>query len=179
MAQPYVGEIRLFGGNFPPAGWAFCDGQLMAISEYDTLFNLIGTTYGGDGQSTFGMPDMRGRVPVHMGTAAGQTYVIGLQAGVETVTLTQTTTPQHTHLMSTNASPGAFDKASGSTIFSDLGPSGVAMNAYIPFTGTNQVVLSGQAVTATTTGNQPHDNMQPYLGVNFIISLYGIYPSQN
>ncbi|CAN5376340.1 tail fiber protein [soil metagenome] len=178
MGQPYVGEIRLFGGNFAPAGWAFCDGQLMSIADNDTLFNLIGATYGGDGQNTFAMPDMRGRVPVHMGTAAGQTYVIGQAAGAEAVTLTQSTTPQHTHPMMSNNTPGAFDKASSTTVLADLGPAGVIVNAYIPYDGTNQVALSGQSVTAAG-GGQPHDNMQPYLGVNFIISLYGVFPSQN
>jgi microcystin-dependent protein len=105
MAEPYLGEIRMFGGNFPPLGWAMCDGQLMSISENDTLFNLIGTTYGGDGQSTFGMPDLRGRVPSHQGSKNGQTYIIGQMTGVESVTLPQQL-PQHTHPFAAST-PGA------------------------------------------------------------------------
>src|SRR3954468_21133588 len=100
MADPYIGEIRMFGGNFAPAGWAFCSGQLIPISENDTLFNLIGTTYGGDGQSTFALPDLRGRVPIHMGTGPGlSTHIIGEAAGVESVTLLTQNMPPHTHAM--------------------------------------------------------------------------------
>src|SRR5947207_8300902 len=105
MSQPFIGEIRMFGGTFAPAGWAFCDGQLMSISENDTLFNLIGTTYGGDGQETFGIPDLSGRVPVHQGTSAGVTYVMGESAGVETVTLTSNQMPIHTHALVSTATP--------------------------------------------------------------------------
>ena len=176
MSNPYIGEIRIFAGNFPPAGWAMCDGQLLPISEYDTLFNLIGTTYGGDGQNTFGMPDLRGRVPVHMGTKNGQTYVIGQQTGVPTVTLTSTQLPQHTHPMYAVSSAGAVSTPTTQTMLSDQGPTGTTLNAYTPYTGANQIALSA-ASTTPAGGNQPHDNMQPYLGLNFIISLYGIYPS--
>jgi microcystin-dependent protein len=179
MSQPYVGEIRIFAGNFPPAGWAMCDGQLMAIAENDTLFNLIGTTYGGDGQETFGMPDLRGRVPTHQGSSGGQTYVIGQQTGVETVTLTSQQLPQHTHALVSSATPATLDKPSSATIFADMGPAGnTQVNAFIPYTGASQVTLSAASVSPVGN-NQPHDNMQPYLGLNFIISLYGIYPTQS
>lgn len=178
MSQPYVGEIRIFAGNFPPYGWAMCDGQLLAISEYDTLFNLIGTTYGGDGQSTFGMPDLRGRVPVHQGSKNGQTYVIGQSTGVETVTLTSTTMPQHTHPLYAVSAPGNASTPTTQTMLSDQGPAGTVLKAYAPYIGTNQVALAA-ASTTPAGGNQPHDNMQPYLGLNFIISLFGIYPSQS
>src|ERR1700745_1125064 len=108
MAQPYVGEIRMFAGNFAPAGWMFCEGQLLPISEYEPLFNLIGTTYGGDGQSTFALPDLRGRVPVHMGTGGGlSTYTIGESGGVESVTLNQQQIPVHNHMVYTNNNQGS------------------------------------------------------------------------
>lgn len=178
MSQPYIGEIRIFAGNFPPAGWAFCDGQLLSISENDTLFNLIGTTYGGDGQETFGVPDLRGRVPTHQGSNGGQTYIIGEMAGVETVTLTTNQIPQHTHALIATATPASVDKPSGQSIFADMGPTGVNLNAFIPYDGTTQVTMSTASVTPVG-GNQPHENMQPYLGLNFIISLFGVYPSQN
>src|SRR5579859_1593935 len=114
MSDPYVGEIRMFGGNFAPAGWAFCAGQLMPISQNDTLFNLIGTTYGGDGQSTFGIPDLQGRIPLHMGTSTtGTSYQIGQAAGVEQVTLTQQQIPQHNHLLSASQDGGTTGAPAG------------------------------------------------------------------
>jgi microcystin-dependent protein len=173
MSAPYIGEIRIFAGNFNPNGWAFCDGALMAISENDALFNLIGTTYGGDGQSTFGLPDLRGRVPIHMGTLSGTTYVIGQNGGVESVTITTQTMASHNHpLLATNAnsvlSPANAELAvvSSSQQGIVLYNSGGAPNTNLNPTGFG---LSG--------GNQPHDNLQPYQGLNFIISLFGIYPS--
>ena len=179
MGQPYIGEIRIFGGNFPPAGWAFCDGQLLAIAEYDTLYNLIGTTYGGDGQNTFGVPDLRGRVPVHQGNGPGQTYVIGQMGGSETVTLTAQQMPQHTHSLVSTSTPATTSTPTGQSIFADIGPAGISsLNAFVPYTGTNQVALNANSVSLAG-GNQPHDNMQPYLGLNFIISLYGVYPTQS
>ena len=169
MAQPYIGEIRMFGGNFPPLGWAFCNGQLMPISENETLFNLIGTTYGGDGQETFAMPNLQGRVPIHQGTQAGTTYIMGEAAGVESVTLTTGQMPAHSHpalaanAMATNPSPSGNDLATPATnrIYSHVAPS-TAMAA-------NSVQPAG--------GNQPHENQQPFLCVSFIISLFGLYPA--
>uniref|UniRef100_B0SX68 Tail Collar domain protein n=1 Tax=Caulobacter sp. (strain K31) TaxID=366602 RepID=B0SX68_CAUSK len=179
MGQPYVGEIRIFGGNFPPSGWAFCDGQLMAISENDTLFNLIGTTYGGDGQETFGIPDLRGRAPVHQGTQAGTTYVIGERAGVESVTLTANQMAQHTHPLMAASTAGSVGTPTGQTMLSSMGPTGISLNAYLPYDPANEQVALTPASLTPVGGNQPHDNMQPYLGLNFIISLYGVFPSQN
>lgn len=179
MSQPYVGEIRIFAGNFPPAGWAMCDGQLMAIADNDTLFTLIGTTYGGDGQSTFGMPDLRGRAPVHSGTSSGQTYIVGQSAGVETVTLSSQQMPQHTHSLVSTATPATTNVPTNATIFADIGPAAINnLFAFKPYDGSNQVTLNATSVSPVG-GNQPHDNMQPYLGLNFIISLYGIFPSQS
>jgi microcystin-dependent protein len=170
MGTPYVGEIRMFGGNFAPVNWMFCNGQLLPISEYDTLFNLIGTTYGGDGQSTFALPNLQGRLPVHMGQGSGlSSYVIGQSAGVETVTLTTNQIPIHTHVPlsrgagSESPNPaGMLWGATDAAAYATPPPSGAFMNA-----GT--IGLAG--------GNQPHDNMPPYLTINFIISLFGIYPS--
>ncbi len=179
MTQPYIGEIRMFGGNFPPSGWAMCDGASVSISENDTLYNLIGTTYGGDGVNTFNLPDMRGRVATHQGSKNGQTYVMGQMTGVETVTLISQQLPQHTHPMYAAGTAGTVSTPSTTTMLSDQGPTGTGINAYLPYDAANTQVALTAASTTPVGGNQPHDNMQPYLGINFIISLYGIYPSQN
>jgi microcystin-dependent protein len=172
MAQPYVGEIRMFGGNFAPAGWLFCDGSLLPISENETLFNLIGTTYGGDGQSTFALPDLRGRIPIHMGQGAGlSSRTIGENGGSESVTLTPAQLANHSH-----AFPASTSAAS----------SGDPLNAVVADTGTASVysmsnpnVAMNPSVIAVAGGSQPHDNMMPFECVSFIISLFGIFPSQN
>ena len=165
MGTPYVGEIRLFAGNFAPLGWEFCDGRSLAISEYEVLFNLIGTIYGGDGQSTFNVPDLRGRVPVHQGPQD----VIGSRAGVESVTLATAQIPAHRHAMVASTSVGNVNNAGASVL---------AVSASIPLYVEDGV---DSALAATSVqpvgGNQPHENMQPFLALNFIISLYGIYPS--
>jgi microcystin-dependent protein len=171
MAQPYVGEIRMFAGNFAPAGWMFCDGTTLPISENETLFQLIGTTYGGDGESTFNLPDLRGRVPVHQGTspATGTNYTLGEQAGVETVTLTTQQSPQHTHALMATTKVGTQANPGGNLLANSQGP-----QPYIQESPDGS--LNAQALTAAG-GNQPHENRQPYLGINFIISLFGIFPS--
>ena len=164
MAQPYVGEIRMFGGNFAPAGWMFCEGQLLPISENETLFQLIGTTYGGDGEETFALPDLRGRLPMHQGGG----FILAEMGGVEEVTLTVNQIPSHTHAMlasndiPTGLSPGG-------------NVSGQAANK-IYRAGAPSLFLNPNAV-APAGGSQPHTNMQPYLCVDFIISLFGIFPS--
>ena len=171
MSQPYVGEVRLVGFTFAPVGWQLCNGQLVAISENPTLFNLIGTTYGGDGQSTFALPDLRSRIPIHEGTGAGQTYVIGQSGGVETVTITSSTYPTHTHSLlesTSNTSPvanPAGDAVGGSlNIYTNLAP---------------DAPMSNSMIGMAAGGNQPHDNIQPYQAMNWIISLFGVYPTQN
>lgn len=172
MGQPYVGEIRIFAGNFAPAGWAFCEGQLVPISENDTLFNLIGTTYGGDGEETFALPDLRGRLPVHMGTGPGLSpYVIGQLGGTETVTLTTTQLPSHTHPLI-----GSSDNATKVDAKNHVLAQTPTYTPYIA--APPNVGLSPNSVSPTG-GSQPHDNQMPYLCLNFIISLYGIYPSQS
>ena len=124
MSDPYIGEIRMFAGNFAPAGWALCQGQLMPISENDALFNLIGTTYGGDGQETFGLPDLQSRVPLHQGTQAGLSYVIGEQSGTESVTLTTQQMPNHSHVVRSTGQAGTTGTPTTSAIMADEGPSG-------------------------------------------------------
>jgi microcystin-dependent protein len=169
MAQPYVGEIRMFAGNFAPAGWAFCDGSLMPISENETLFQLIGTTYGGDGQSTFARPDLRGRIPIHQGNG----FILAETGGAEEITLTVNQIPAHTHpVMGTNdtanqANPGGQVPAR----FSQA-------NLYPYIEDVPNISMAASAITAVG-GSQPHTNFQQYLCVNFIISLFGIFPSQN
>ena len=177
MSQPFIGEIRMFGGSFAPAGWAFCAGQLLPISENDTLFVLIGTTYGGDGQSTFGLPDLRGRVPVHAGTGGGGTFTLGETGGTESVTLTTQQIPTHNHLV-TSTTAGGAGTPGPTTIMADQGPAGAPVSAYLPFNNVTQVALRS-SIVGLTGGNQPHDNMQPFLVVSYIISLFGIFPSQN
>ena len=175
MSNPYIGEIRMFGGNFAPAGWAFCDGQLLPISEYDALFTLIGTTYGGDGQSTFALPDMRSRVPLHCGRLQGRTLVLGEMGGSESVTLTSQQIPGHTHAIigSTERGSGAFTNLTGYS--AATAAAGTAMYG----TSDNNVQPMAAAAITSAGGSQPHDNMAPYLGINFIISLFGEFPQQS
>jgi microcystin-dependent protein len=170
MSENYVGEIRMFAGNFAPSGWALCQGQLLPISENDVLFTLIGTTYGGDGESTFALPNLAGRVAVHQGTGgSGTTYQIGQAGGVESVTLNTNQIPVHTHPeLATEAAAdqlGALNNMPAEAVKRFYGTPGapVAMNA------TNVLPVGG---------SQPHDNMQPYLVLNFIISLFGVFPNQ-
>jgi microcystin-dependent protein len=177
MGNPYVGEIRIFAGNFAPAGWMTCDGQLLAISEYDTLFNLIGTTYGGDGQSTFALPNLAARLPLHMGSNGTSTYTLAENGGVTSVTLTTNQIPAHTHPAvgdangSTTGNPSNGYPASTAPLFNYTVPNGPANPEPPIFRNFNAGTLPSQG------GNQPHDNMQPYLALTYIISLFGIYPS--
>lgn len=166
MAQPYVGEIRMFAGNFAPAGWMFCEGQLLPISEYETLFNLIGTTYGGDGQSTFALPDLRGRIPIHQGNS----FILAETGGVEEVTLTVSQIPAHSHPMLASTNAGTSSNAQSNIICSS--PS---ILLYIE--GQSPDTNLSPTVVSSVGGSQPHTNFQPYLCVNFIISLFGIFPS--
>ena len=165
MAQPFVGELRMFAGNFAPAGWMFCEGELLPISEYETLFNLIGTTYGGDGESTFALPDLRGRLPLHQGNG----FILAETGGAEEITLTVNQIPAHTH------APVVVGNQAGS----QANPAGaLPAQSYnvVPFI--NDAVTGNFNLNAVTSvgGNQPHTNFQPYLCVNFIISLFGIFP---
>ena len=169
MAQPYIGEIRMFAGNFAPAGWMFCEGQLLPISENETLFQLIGTTYGGDGESTFCLPDLRGRIAMHQGNG----FILAETGGAESITLTTQQIPSHAHPML--ASPNAGDlNAPAGAMLARPASTQPGVRAYAA-TATN-VAMHPQAI-GLTGGSQPHENMQPYLCVNYIISLFGIFPS--
>lgn len=173
MSQPYVGEIRIFAGNFAPVGWAFCSGQIVPITQNTTLFNLIGTTYGGDGQTTFALPDLRGRRPVHQGQGAGLSpYVLGQAGGTETVTLTASQIASHAHSAEAVKEGGTLTSPAGNVWaqWSD--------DPYTPVGGATPVAMSPAAIGANG-GGQPHDNRSSYLVVNYIISLFGVYPSQS
>ena len=167
MAQPYLGEIRMFGGNFAPAGWAFCDGTELLTTEYMALAQLIGTTYGGDGQNTFALPDLRGRIPVHQGPG----FQIGAPGGVEEVTLNVNQMPAHSH---------AFETAG--VVGNQISPAGnlpaESFNV-VPYINDATTGIFDPASISYTGGSQPHSNFQPYLCVNYIIALNGIYPSPN
>ncbi|HSW13536.1 MAG TPA: tail fiber protein [Solimonas sp.] len=166
MAQPYVGEIRMFCGNFAPAGWMFCEGQVLAIFDYDTLFNLIGTTYGGDGQETFALPDLRGRLPLHQGNG----FILAETGGAEDITLTTTQLPSHSHALALAGNGAASSRSPAQAALAQT-TGGLLYGDALPDTTMAATVL------ADTGGAQPHSNMQPYLCINFIISLYGIFPS--
>lgn len=165
MAQPYVGEIRIFAGNFPPLGWMFCDGQLLPISENETLFNLIGTTYGGDGQSTFALPDLRSRVPIHQGNG----FILAETGGAEEITLTVNQIPAHSHPLIVSTA-----------IANDRNPTNNVLaqaSTFDPYQSEPSNNSMAAASIGSTGGSQPHTNLQPFLCVNFIISLFGIFPS--
>jgi microcystin-dependent protein len=165
MAQPYVGEIRMFAGNFAPAGWMFCEGQLLPISENETLFQLIGTTYGGDGQSTLALPDLRGRIPLHQGNG----FILAGTGGAEEITLTVSQIPAHAHALLATAGPANDSNPEGRLMAEQL-----AVSAYQSLPP--DIAMGVQSV-GPVGGSQPHTNFQPYLCVSFIISLFGIFPS--
>lgn len=173
MSNPYVGEIRMFGGNFAPEGWMFCEGQKLQISENSELFNLIGTTYGGDGQQTFALPDLRGRLPLHWGKGGGGDYQIGETGGVESVTLIVQQIPIHSHPMSGSTNAATTADPTNNVL------STAPLATTFPYGTDNPLTpLAASAVTALG-GSQPHNNFQPYLCINFIISLFGIFPQPN
>jgi microcystin-dependent protein len=167
MAQPYVGEIRMFAGNFAPAGWMFCEGQLLPISENETLFQLIGTTYGGDGESTFALPDLRGRIPIHQGNG----FILAETGGAEEITLTINQIPSHSHaaLCSTDPANTVVPQNAVPATIPDV-------NSLCYGTDNPGTTLSPNTI-GPVGGSQPHNNFQPYLCVDFIISLFGLFPS--
>lgn len=173
MSTPYVGEIRMFAGNFAPVGWAFCQGQPLSISENPTLFALIGTTYGGDGRSTFALPDLQGRFPLHTGSGPGLSdYFIGQMGGTESVTLSTAQMPAHNH--NANCSGGTGNAGTPAGNYWSTDPAG-ATAAY----NENGGAAMAAGAIGTTGGSLPHDNMSPFVAVNFIISLFGVFPSQS
>ena len=168
---PYVGEIRMFAGNFAPNGWMFCEGQTLPISENEVLFQLIGTTYGGDGEETFNLPNLASRVPIHMGTGPdGTTYQIGEMAGTEQETLTTQQIPNHSHPMT-----GSTDPAGQQSPAANVTGKSTQVDLYI--NAQPQAPMNPQAISPAG-GSQPHENTQPFLCINFIISLFGVFPSQ-
>lgn len=170
MSDPYIGEIRMFGGNFAPAGWMFCDGALLPISENDALFTLIGTTYGGDGQETFALPNLQSRIPMHAGTGGdGISYQLGEMAGVESVTLTVNQIPVHSHPILGSITTAGSQSPGGNVAAQGAGQ--------IYSSADSPIQISPQSVSPAG-GSQPHENLQPYLCINFIISLFGIFPTQ-
>jgi len=177
MSGPFVGEIRCFGFNFAPQGWQLCNGALLPISQFETLFNLIGTTYGGDGQSTFAVPDLQGRVPIHQGNFSGNSSIIGQLQGTESVTLLSSQIPAHTHLITTAivAPGGVNEHVATPTTSTYVGPS--APDQVYNTSPTINAQFASSAI-GSTGGSQPHDNRQPLLVINFCISLFGIFPTQ-
>ncbi|MGH3149793.1 MAG: phage tail protein [Streptosporangiaceae bacterium] len=169
MSQPYVGEIRMGGWNFAPVGWAMCNGQVMPIDQNDVLFSLIGTTYGGDGQTTFALPNLQSRVPVHVGSG----FALAQTGGAESVTLTSAQIPAHSHPFLCSQNPGTQANPAGNAPATLAIGAGSAYNQDPPTDA-----LAAQSI-GSTGGSQPHDNMQPFLCITFIISLYGVYPSQS
>ena len=173
MSEPFIAEVRIFAGNFAPRGWAFCNGQLLPIAQNTALFSLIGTTYGGDGRTTTALPDLKGRAPMHPGRGPGlSTRRLGEKGGVEEVTLTEPQIPNHTHTMQASPNPGesadpqgnAIARTVGGSLYSDQAPPDVSLN---------------QAALPPTGGGQPHNNMQPFLTLNYIIALVGLFPSRS
>jgi microcystin-dependent protein len=173
MSDPYIGEIRMFAGSFPPVGWMFCDGQLIPISENDALFILLGTTYGGDGQETFALPNLQSRVPIHAGQGPGisQNYQLGESGGVESVTLNTQQIPSHTHPMLASLNTATAQQPASNVI-------GKSTSIDMFINAQPSTPLAPSAITPVG-GSQPHDNMQPYLTISYIISLFGIFPNQN
>jgi len=163
---PYVGEIRMFAGNFAPAGWMLCQGQLLPISENEVLFQLIGTTYGGDGQNTFALPNLASRIPVHQGAG----FTLAQTGGSESVTLTTQQIPAHSHVPLANAAPGSQSSPANGLW--------AAQSTLNPYSNVAPSVVMAPTATQNTGGSQPHDNMVPFLAINFIISLFGVFPSQ-
>jgi len=165
MATPFLGEVKIVSFNFPPKGWAFCNGQLLPINQNQALFSILGTTYGGDGRVNFALPDLRGRTPVYVGNG----IVLGERSGEENHTLNTTEMPMHNHLVNaTTTAANQFDPT-------DLFMAKPTANIYA---ATNNLIATGMQVT-NTGGSQPHNNLQPYLVLNFIIALQGVFPSQN
>ncbi len=173
MSEPFIGEIRMFGGNFAPRGWALCDGQLLAISQNNALFAILGTIYGGDGRTTFGLPDLRGRVPLSSGTGPGLApRSLGLPGGAEAVALTSNTTPSHAH------SPTAKAHSTGADSTTPTNGSLAVSPAYST-AGANAAMGTTSASVDPAGSGTAHNNVQPFLVINYIVALFGVFPSRN
>lgn len=176
MSEPFVGEIKMFAGNFAPRGYAFCDGQLLAVSQNDALFSLYGTIYGGDGRTTFGLPDLRGRIPLHQGRGSGLSERrLGSKGGAEKETLTLNQTPSHTHTAQASNNPAASATLNGNVLAKAVD---VSDKFYVaPVSGQQRPMVAG--MVANTGGSRSHSNLMPTLCINFIVALVGIYPSRH
>ena len=179
-SSPYIGQITMFGGNFEPVGWKFCHGQLLSTSEYQALFSILGTIYGGDGRTTFALPDLRGRVPLHVGGTTGEgedlsEYTLGEKLGVETVAITANTMPSHSHVLQANNAAADSKDPSGRI----LAVAGSTTEALYSSDTSNLVALDTGSIANDSASGDAHPNMQPYLCINFIIAYLGIYPSRN
>lgn len=171
MSEPYVGEIRMFAGNFAPRGWSFCDGRQLPISQNDALFSLLGTIYGGDGRTTFALPDLRGRLAMHNGSGPGlSSRAIGQKIGSENVILTQAQIPSHTHIVKSQSAEGEYTIPSAKTIASNM--------KLMRFSKTAPDAFMHASIITNAGGSRSHTNMMPYLCINYIIALLGIYPSR-
>ncbi len=174
MSEPFIGEIKMFAGNFAPRNYAFCDGQLLAISQNDALFALLGTTYGGDGRTTFGLPDMRGRLPIHAGSGSGpglSARPLGSKSGIENATVNANQLPLHTHTYSATTAAGSQSNPSGQVVANNA-------NVKLFIEDPPGVSMAATALTAAG-GTASHVNMMPTLCVHFIIALFGVFPSRN
>ena len=165
MSEPFLAEVRMVGFNFAPRGWAFCDGQILPINQNQSLYSLLGTTYGGDGRTSFALPDLRGRTPIHVGNG----HTLGQKGGEQTHTLSAAEMPQHTHSLQVSVSPANTSTASGNIL---------AQSGQVYHEATDLVAMRAGTV-ANVGGSQAHDNMQPYLAVNFAIAMQGLFPSRN
>lgn len=175
MSQAFLGEIRIFAGNFAPRGWQFCNGQILAISQYAALFSLLGTTYGGNGTSNFALPNLQGYVPMHFGNGAGLTpRVLGETGGSQTVTLLATEIPAHTHVFNCGSGSKGDNNTVAGQVLADEKTGGIQTYA-----ATSDGTVMNPATLAATPASLPHENMQPYLTVNFIIAMAGIYPTRS
>lgn len=174
MAEPFVGEIRMFAGNFAPRGWSYCDGQLLAVSQNDALFSLLGTIYGGDGRTTFGLPDLRGRLPIHAGSGPGLSpRRLGAKSGMEKVTLATTQLPSHTHAPAATAAVANQGTPSTARVLAQAG----TISAYQSGNPSTTVAMNTNSVSKIG-GGRDHTNLMPFECVHFIIALFGIYPSR-
>jgi microcystin-dependent protein len=170
MSEPFLAEVRIVGFNFAPRGWAFCDGQILPINQNQSLYSLLGTTYGGDGRTSFALPEMRGRVPIHVGSSNGSSHLLGQKSGEETHTLSANEVPQHTHVLNATTNSATSDSPTGKYLARG------AADAYGPLTN---MANMGTGTVANVGGGQAHENMQPYIAVNFCIALTGLFPSRN
>lgn len=170
MSEPFIGEVRLVGFNFAPVGWAMCNGALQSIANDAALFQLIGTTFGGDGQNTYALPDLQGRIPIHQGFNGVSNYIVGQKAGVESVTIALNQFPTHTHQLQASTNDAGSNIPANSTLGGNVSS----------YTNTTPTILMNNAMVGFSGGgSQPHENRQPFVVMNWVISLFGIFPSQN